>query len=164
MNSAPAWYKGPHAGTQNKRRPAGTKAKPRALEHKLQVALIDYLAIAARPEVYYFAVPNQSNRHIHNAAKMKAEGVRAGTPDLCFMLPNGRVAWLEMKTMEGTLSSAQKAFRDIALRLGHHWGIARSVDKALILLSEWDVLKPAFRDQPQAKWAGAPEQEACRAD
>jgi hypothetical protein len=43
------------------------------------VALLDYLAIAARPEIYYFAIPNQSNRHIANAARMKAEGVRAGS-------------------------------------------------------------------------------------
>jgi len=137
----PDWYRGPHAGTNNKRRTGKSHAKPRALEHKLQVALMDYLAIAARPEVYYFAIPNQSNRHIANAARMKAEGVRAGSPDLCFMLPQGRVAWLEMKTETGTLSSAQKYFRDMAARLGHHWGMARTLDEAAGILKAWDVLK-----------------------
>lgn len=155
MNVAPNWYRGPHAGTQNKRRAPKT-AKPRALEHKTQVGLMDYLAIAASPEIHYFAVPNQSNRHIANAVKMKAEGVRSGTPDLCFMLPAGRVAWLEMKAPDGSLSSAQKAFRDIAERLGHFWGMARSIDEALPLLTEWGVLKNAYRNQPKASWGSAP--------
>jgi len=143
----PSWYTGPHAGTNNRSRKPGGKvrAKPRAIEHKIQVALMDYLAIAARPEIYYFAIPNQSNRHINNAGKMKAEGVRAGSPDLCFMLPQGRVGWLEMKAPDGSLSDAQKAFRDRALELGHHWAMARSIDEALVPLTQWGALKPAYR-------------------
>lgn len=114
-------------------------------EHKLQVALIDYLSIAGRPDLFWFAVPNQSNRHISNATRMKAEGVRSGIPDLCFMLPAGRVAWLEMKTSKGTLSDTQKSFRDRALSLGHAWAMARSVDEALPHLTEWGVLKSAYQ-------------------
>jgi hypothetical protein len=116
-------------------------------EHKLQVQLMDYLAIVARPEIFYFAIPNQSNRHIYSAAKMKAEGVRSGVADLCFMLPAGRVGWLEMKTIKGSLSANQKAFRDRAQALGHFWGMARSVDEALPILTAWGVLKDAYRDQ-----------------
>jgi hypothetical protein len=113
-------------------------------EHKLQVALVDYLAYAAKPEIFYFAIPNQGNRHIMNATKMKAEGVRSGVADLCFMLPAGRVAWLEMKTAKGALSETQKAFRDRALALGHHWALARSVDEAIEHLTAWGVMKPAY--------------------
>lgn len=116
-------------------------------EHKIQVKLLDYLALAARSDVYYFAVPNQSNRHIQNAVKMKAEGVRSGIADLCFMFPAGRVAWLEMKKPGGSLSVTQKTFRDICLSLGHTWGTAKSVDEALALLTKWDALKPAYRVQ-----------------
>lgn len=119
------------------------KAAPGQSEHKLQVSLIGYLAIAGRKDLHWFAVPNQSNRHIANAAKMKAEGVRAGTPDLCFMLDGGKVAWLEMKTEKGRLSPAQQWFRDTAQRLGHHWGLARSLDEAIVLLREWGALKQA---------------------
>src|SRR6266478_1489760 len=97
-------------------------------EHLIQVRLCDYLAYAKRDDVYFFAVPNQSNRHISNAAKMKAEGVRSGIADLCFMMPGGRVGWLEMKKPGGTLSDTQKNFRDICARLGHAWGLAKSVD------------------------------------
>lgn len=116
-------------------------------EHKIQVKLLDYLTLAARHDIYYFAVPNQSNRHIQNAVKMKAEGVRSGIADLCFMFPAGRVAWLEMKRPGGTLSATQKTFRDICLTLGHTWGTAKSVDEALALLTKWDALKPAYRVQ-----------------
>lgn len=116
-------------------------------EHKIQVQLMDYLGFAARPEVYYFAIPNQSNRHIASAAKMKAEGVRSGVADLCFMLPGGKAGWLEMKKPGGSMSETQKAFRDRCLLLGHHWALAKSVDEALEVLTKWDALKPAYRKQ-----------------
>lgn len=114
-------------------------------EHKLQVQLMDYLAVAGRRDLHWFAVPNGGHRHIAQASRLKAEGVRSGTPDLCFMLPEGKVAWLEMKTAKGTLGPAQKAFRDLAGRLGHQWGLARSVDEAIVLLSRWGVLRSAYR-------------------
>lgn len=116
-------------------------------EHKIQVRLLDYLAYAARADIYYFAIPNQSNRHIQNAVKMKAEGVRSGIADLCFMFPQGRVGWLEMKKPGGTLSDNQKNFRDICKALSHDWAIAKSVDEALAILTKWDALKPAYRKQ-----------------
>lgn len=118
---------------------------PHPSEHKIQVALLDYLMFAGRKDLYWFAIPNQSNRHIQNAAKMKAEGVRSGIPDLCFLLEQGRVAWLEMKTQVGRLSDTQKAFRDRALALGHYWAMARSVDEAIPHLTEWGVLKSAYQ-------------------
>lgn len=116
-------------------------------EHKIQVQLLDYLAYAAKPEIYYFAIPNQANRHISNAVKMKAEGVRSGIADLCFMLPNGQVGWLEMKKPGGSMSDNQKLFRDRCALLGHRWALAKSVDEALEHLTKWDALKPAYRKQ-----------------
>ncbi len=114
-------------------------------EHKIQASLVDYLYYAAKPDVHYFAIPNQANRHIHNAVKMKAEGVRSGVADLCFMLPGGKAAWLEMKKPGGSMSDTQKQFRDICKTLGHLWGLAKSVNEAIEILTEWDVLKPAYR-------------------
>lgn len=114
-------------------------------EHVIQCRLIDYLVYAAKPEVYYFAIPNQGNRHIYNATKMKAEGVRAGVADLCFMLPGGIVGWLEMKKPGGSLSDPQKQFRERCALLGHHWALAKSVDEAIEILTKWDALKPAYR-------------------
>ena len=119
-------------------------------EHKLQVSLIAYLSIAGRKDLHWFAVPNGGHRHIAQASRLKAEGVKAGIPDLCFMLDEGRTAWLEMKTEKGSLGVNQRAFRDMAFRLGHKWGMARSLDEAIVLLREWNVLRPGEVRDPFA--------------
>lgn len=116
-------------------------------EHRLQVALIDYLKIALRPELECRAIPNGEKRHIRVASRLKSEGVRRGTPDIFICLPGGKVAWLEMKAKKGVLSDDQKAFRDKVVALGHFWGMAKSVDEALSHLTDWDALKPAYRVQ-----------------
>lgn len=50
-----------------------------------------------------FAVPNGGERHRAVAAKMKAEGVRPGVPDLWLPSPRGRFSGLviELKRREG---------------------------------------------------------------
>lgn len=121
------------------------KRKRNDLEHKIQVALIDYLAVAGRRDLHWFAIPNGGHRHISVASRLKDEGVRSGSPDLVFLLPEGRVAWLEMKAGKNTLEPEQKAFRDRAQALGHHWAMARSVDEAIPHLTEWGVLKSAYK-------------------
>lgn len=117
----------------------------KAPEHKLQVALMDYLTLALRPELEARAVPNGEKRHISVASRLKAEGVRRGTPDIFVCLPAGRVAWLEMKAAKGSLSPDQKAFREKVTALGHPYGVAKTIDEALAFLTEIDALKPAFR-------------------
>jgi hypothetical protein len=114
-------------------------------EHKLQTALCDYLNIAARPELHWFAIPNGGHRHIRVAQVLKNEGAKRGSPDLVFLLPGGKVGWLEMKAQRGVLSDAQKTFRDKAQSLGHAWAVARTIDEALAFLTSIDALKPAYR-------------------
>lgn len=114
-------------------------------EHKIQVALFDYLALTARPEIIYAAIPNGGYRHIRVAASLKSEGVRRGTPDIFFCLPEGKIAWLEMKAAKGRLTPEQEAFRDGVKRLGHEWAMARSVDEAIPHLTRWGVMKSAYR-------------------
>lgn len=113
-------------------------------EHKLQVALCDYLAIGGRKDLHWFAIPNGGHRHIRQAVKLKNEGVRRGTPDMCFMLEGGRVGWLELKTKRGSLSPEQREFRDKAQALGHHWAVINSIDEAIHTLSAWGVFRSAY--------------------
>lgn len=110
-------------------------------EHKLQVALVNYLTVNARADVFYFAVPNGGLRNIRVAQQMKAEGLRPGVADLCFMLPGGRTAWLEMKTAKGQLSDAQHGFKARCRELGHLWAMARSIEEAIPHLAAWNVLR-----------------------
>lgn len=129
-------------------------AKKEASEHKIQCALMDYLQIAGRKDLHWFAIPNGEKRHIAVASRLKAEGVRRGSPDLVFILPDGKTGFLEMKNASGSLSPDQKAFRDKAKELGHLWGMARSVDEALPILTEWGVLKSAYQ-RTEAFYAAA---------
>jgi VRR-NUC domain len=117
-----------------------TRAAPS--EHEIQTALLDALRYAARPDSYHFSIPNAGRRSFRIAAQMKAEGLKAGIADLCFMLPDGRAAWLEMKKRGGSLSVAQRGFGAICTRLGHPWAVAYSVEEAFEILADWNVLKP----------------------
>lgn len=104
--------------------PRMTRARPvpHSSEHVEQVALIQWCArlTPQYPELAeLFAVPNGGQRNRIVAAKLKAEGVRPGVPDLLLLVPRGECHGLaiEMKTAIGTVSDAQKWWH---LRLAHH--------------------------------------------
>ncbi len=92
----------------------------RSPEHLEQVALMQWakLSEGRYPELRLLhAVPNGGHRHLAVAAAMKAEGVKAGVPDLD--LPVARGPWhglrIELKARGGTLTAAQREWID-ALR------------------------------------------------
>lgn len=62
-------------------------------------------------------------------------GVHAGFADL-LVLSNGRVLFLELKSLKGRLSSAQEAFRDTVQAQGFGWALVRSLDEALGALAD----------------------------
>jgi hypothetical protein len=114
-------------------------------EHQFQSALCDLLDVQAKPDLIWFAIPSGGHRHIAVAKMLKAEGAKRGIPDLAFLLPKGKTAWLELKVKGGQLSPFQKAFRDRAQTLGHTWGIAKNMNEALVFLSWIDALKRPVR-------------------
>ena len=116
--------------------------KRRRPEHAFQVKLVKWLAENAYKETVWFAVGNGELRHIRVALRLKAEGVRPGVPDLCFLLPEGRTGWLELKARKGVLSDAQKGFATKAKKLGHLWSFAISLNSAAGILKYWGVVKP----------------------
>jgi hypothetical protein len=62
-------------------------------------------------------------------------GVHAGFADL-IVLYEGRVLFLELKSLKGRLSPAQEAFRDVMLAQGFGWALVRSIDDALGALAD----------------------------
>ena len=72
---------------------------------------------------------------------MKNEGLTAGIADLCIMLPQGRTAWLEMKTIKGKQSVQQKGFEARCQRLQHAYGLAHSLDEAVAFLRAHGALR-----------------------
>ena len=62
-------------------------------------------------------------------------GVHPGFADL-IVLCEGRVLFLELKSLNGRLSPNQEAFRDTVLAQGFGWALVRSVDDALGALAD----------------------------
>ena len=112
-----------------------------ASEHQLQKLVLNFLSVEAKPDIFYFAVPNAGLRSLPMGMRMKREGLRPGIADLCIMLPSGKCAWLEMKTAKGRQSLAQKGFQQICRRLGHRYAVARSLDEAIAFLDFVGALK-----------------------
>lgn len=84
-------------------------------EHSHQVAVFMWAAyhLQAHPELeWLYAIPNGGERNRAVAARLKAEGVKAGVSDLC--LPAARRGfnglYIEMKNLNGRESTDQKDF------------------------------------------------------
>ena len=85
-------------------------------------------------------------------------GVHPGFADL-MVLCDGRVLFLELKSLKGRLSSDQEAFRDAVLAQGHGWALVRSLDDALGALADHEFTTRVV--QPDAvKGAAAPSRRA----
>ena len=110
-------------------------------EHSLQVSVLQYLKLNAKRGIYWFAVPNAAKRSWQGARRMKAEGLTAGVADLCIMVPEGRVLWLELKNAKGKRSDMQDFFEDVCCHLDHPYCTARSLDEAIFFLSHWGTLR-----------------------
>jgi hypothetical protein len=80
------------------------------------------------PGVRIFAIPNGGARGISQAARLKAEGVSAGVPDL--FIP-AHSLWVEMKRRKGgTVSKDQKDWIEYLESAGHRVIVSRGADEA----------------------------------
>ncbi|MFD2936287.1 VRR-NUC domain-containing protein [Spirosoma flavum] len=77
-------------------------------EHDLQSLGIEWFGLAY-PQLLMYAIPNAAKRSIILAAKMKAEGLVSGVPDLHLAFPHhGKPGlYIETKTINGSVSDAQ---------------------------------------------------------
>lgn len=68
-----------------------------------------------------FAVPNGGKRDHVTAARLKAEGVKPGVPDVCYPVPlhGWHGLFIEMKKRNGTTSEAQDDFHIDLRACGH---------------------------------------------
>nr|WP_281377077.1 VRR-NUC domain-containing protein [Deinobacterium chartae] len=84
-------------------------------EHQHQVKLISWCD--QNTDLYpdlalIFAIPSGENRHVLNAIRLKAQGVRPGVPDLCLPVPSGPYhgLYIELKALGGRASKDQSAW------------------------------------------------------
>lgn len=90
------------------------------------------------PELeFMYAVPNGGQRNIMTAARMKAEGVRKGVPDIC--LPARRLTnqrsylsglYVEMKIGTNKLSEEQAKFKKFLENQGYFHAICFTFEQA----------------------------------
>lgn len=99
-----------------------TVLKENHSEHELQRACVSWARWHFSEWAVVFAVPNQRYGKAAGG-RMKAEGVLAGVADLCIMLENGRVAFIELKKPGGRLSTSQKQFEASCGLLGHSYQV-----------------------------------------
>lgn len=84
------------------------------IEDDHQAALFQWAGMqqATMPELAWLLhVPNGGRRDAREAARLKAQGVKAGVPDICLPVPrNGRHGlWIELKAPKnGRVSADQK--------------------------------------------------------
>lgn len=109
-------------------------------ETALQKSVIQWLDLT-KPDAFWFHVPNESKSHVAHRVKMKAMGVVPGVADLVFILPGGRVGFIELKFGKGRQSIAQQGFEHAVTELGAFYRQARCIEEVAQALWEWGVLR-----------------------
>lgn len=90
---------------------ARKRTAPTPSEHEEQTALMRWWSVAAMlygvHEASLFAIPNGGLRNVIVATRLKAEGVRAGIPDLFLAVPRGGLhgLFIELKRARGGRTS-----------------------------------------------------------
>lgn len=103
----------------------------REQEHNLQVACVRWFRLQY-PQHIIFAIPNGGQRNVVVAAKMKAEGVTAGVPDLFVPHPTKiyHGLFIEMKNgRKGRLSESQRQMISLLMRQGYACVVARDFEE-----------------------------------
>ena len=121
-------------------------------EHTEQVWLMQQLTLKASaiPELaLMFAVPNGGHRNKAVAAKMKAEGVKPGVPDLVWPCPRGphHGLFVEMKKLDGHATELQRQWLSALLEQGYLAITCQGADVAFRAIMHYWSLGP-FRWSP----------------
>lgn len=102
------------------------------IEHEIQKQCVNWFAWQ-HPSLsrLLFAVPNGGQRNKIVAAKLKAEGVKAGVSDLLLLYPSSGCHGLciEMKTPKGKQTKEQAQFETAVKEAGYSYVVCRSLDQ-----------------------------------
>lgn len=118
-------------------------------EHDEQAALFKW---AAYQSCYYpmlrlmYAIPNAARRSMRQGAWMKAEGMKAGVPDICLPWPSGGYhgLYIELKAGNGKATEAQREWITALDSAGYKavvcygWAKARQVIETYIRADEME--------------------------
>jgi hypothetical protein len=103
-------------------------------EHLEQVFAVSWFR-REYPGVLIFAIPNGGHRGKAEAARLKAEGVTPGVPDL--FVPAWRL-WIEMKRQKGgRLSKQQKEVIEYLKSIGDAVLVCNGAEEAIEQITKW---------------------------
>lgn len=122
-----------------------TPKLPVPSEHESQVAFFTRVRLDPRTKhLPIFAIPNGGARHIAVARKLKAEGVKAGVPDIFVAVPGQRLRdlppcglFIEMKRRPNKLTPEQVGWLTLLNRIGYNVATCYSADEAWNALSDY---------------------------
>lgn len=98
-------------------------------ESNLQIACVKWFRMVYKePEYLICTFPNGGSRNIVTASILKAEGSRAGMPDLV-IFTHRKCFFIEMKAKAGRQSENQKQVEKILTDLGFSYYLCRSFDE-----------------------------------
>lgn len=113
-------------------------------EHSEQCALVKWWALECKrfgiPENLLFAIPNGGARSAVTGATLKAEGVRAGIPDLFLAVSSAgeNGLFIEMKRRRGGIvSERQKEMKSHLEKFGYSVAVCRGFDEARKAILEY---------------------------
>ena len=114
----------------------------RTEEHQIQVAVILWSrSMSVRyPELdLLYAIPNGGARDAITGARLKAEGVKPGIPDLCLPVARGgsHALYVEIKTETGRISDKQADVIAKLTRFGNKVVVCRSAQDAIDTIMEY---------------------------
>lgn len=120
-------------------------------EHILQTAIAKYLDWN---NYTFFAIPNGALRSKAVAAKLKAEGVKAGVADLLILLPNQTFhgLFVEVKIAGNYQQQNQKAFEQKARDCGYEYIVVRSLDELIEKLKYYEAQRFIEQDKISAAY------------
>jgi hypothetical protein len=102
-------------------------------EHAEQVSLCGWLDTRL-PELDYFAIPNGGERNAIVAQKLKAEGVKAGVPDM--FIPSLNL-FLELKRVKGGhVSPVQKYWHERLTNCGYTVAVCKGAAEAVKVITQ----------------------------
>lgn len=138
---------------RTRQRPANA---PVVSEHSIQVSVIQWWFYACHrwglPFFALFAIPNGGARHPAVAGKLKAEGVRAGIPDLMLAVPVVECSglFIEMKSARGNLSPDQRLVASYLRDQGYRVAVCRTLEEAI------DTIKHHLHAYARPTWLPTP--------
>lgn len=104
-------------------------------EHSQQAALFCWAVEFAKlyPMIrYMFAIPNGGERNIVVAAKLKAEGVKRGVPDIFLPISISPYhgLFIEMKRVQGVVNNVQEQYHEFLRHAGYKVVVCNSWQSA----------------------------------